>query len=74
MELKDSSLFHQQCYVDGAWADADSGETDTGQQSRDGRDLGIDPENGVRLKQSAPSRRPMPHCRPGGPRPPRNAP
>ncbi|MCG8546888.1 MAG: NADP-dependent succinate-semialdehyde dehydrogenase [Alphaproteobacteria bacterium] len=27
MKLNDSSLFRQQCYVDGAWADADSGET-----------------------------------------------
>jgi len=27
MKLKDPSLFRQQCYIDGAWADADSGET-----------------------------------------------
>ena len=27
MKLNDSSLFRQQCYVDGAWADADSGES-----------------------------------------------
>jgi len=27
MQLKDKSLFRQQCYIDGAWADADSGET-----------------------------------------------
>ena len=26
MKLQDQSLFRQQCYVDGAWADADSGE------------------------------------------------
>jgi succinate-semialdehyde dehydrogenase / glutarate-semialdehyde dehydrogenase len=24
MQLKDSRLFHQQCYIDGAWADADN--------------------------------------------------
>ncbi len=27
MKLKDPSLFRQQCYIDGAWADADGGET-----------------------------------------------
>ena len=27
MNLQDKSLFRQQCYIDGAWADADSGET-----------------------------------------------
>ena len=27
MQLNDSSLFRQQCYIDGAWVDADSGET-----------------------------------------------
>ena len=27
MQLKDSSLFRQQCYIDGAWVDADGGET-----------------------------------------------
>ena len=27
MQLNDKSLFRQQCYIDGAWADADSGDT-----------------------------------------------
>ncbi len=27
MKLQDQSLFRQQCYIDGAWADADSGDT-----------------------------------------------
>ncbi len=27
MQLTDSALFRQQCYLDGTWADADSGET-----------------------------------------------
>jgi succinate-semialdehyde dehydrogenase/glutarate-semialdehyde dehydrogenase len=27
MKLKDPSLFRQQCYIDGVWADADDGET-----------------------------------------------
>ena len=27
MQLKDKSLFRQQCYIDGAWADADGGDT-----------------------------------------------
>ena len=27
MKLKDPSLFRQQCYIDGEWVDADSGET-----------------------------------------------
>ena len=26
-DLKDPALFRQQCYIDGAWADADSGAT-----------------------------------------------
>ena len=27
MNLQDNSLFRQQCYIDGAWADADGGAT-----------------------------------------------
>ncbi len=27
MQLKDKSLFRQQCYIDGVWVDADNGET-----------------------------------------------
>ena len=27
MKLKDQSLFRQQCYIDGAWVDADDGST-----------------------------------------------
>ena len=27
LELKDGALFRQSCYIDGAWTDADSGET-----------------------------------------------
>ena len=27
LQLKDPALFRQQCYIDGAWADADSGKT-----------------------------------------------
>ena len=27
MQLKDTSLFRQQAYIDGAWQDADSGQT-----------------------------------------------
>ena len=27
MNLQDKSLFRQQCYIDGAWADADNGKT-----------------------------------------------
>ena len=27
MELKDKSLFRSQCYIDGAWCDAESGAT-----------------------------------------------
>ena len=27
MQLKDKSLFRQQCYIDGAWVDADGGDT-----------------------------------------------
>ena len=26
LPIKDHSLFRQQCYIDGAWADADSGK------------------------------------------------
>jgi len=27
LNLKDPSLFRQQCYIDGKWADADSGKS-----------------------------------------------
>ena len=27
MKLKNAALFRQQCYIDGAWVDADSGDT-----------------------------------------------
>ncbi len=47
MELKDPSLFRQQCYIDGAWADADSGQTLTVSNPADGSALGTIPKMGA---------------------------
>lgn len=47
MELKDSSLFHEQCYVDGAWAGADSGETIPVTNPATGETLGSVPKMGA---------------------------
>ena len=47
MQLKDSSLFRQQCYIDGQWADADSGATFDVFNPADGSLLGTVPKMGA---------------------------
>jgi succinate-semialdehyde dehydrogenase/glutarate-semialdehyde dehydrogenase len=45
--LKDSSLFRQQCYIDGTWIDADSGETITVNNPATGEIIGTIPKLGI---------------------------
>ena len=47
MQLNDPSLLRQQCYIDGAWVDADSDETFTVSNPVDGGTLGTVPKLGV---------------------------
>ncbi len=47
MQLSDSSLFRQQCYIDGAWCDADSGETIDVRNPANGETLGTIPRMGA---------------------------
>ena len=47
MKLQDQSLFRQQCYIDGAWADADSGETIDVTNPANGEVLGTVPKMGA---------------------------
>ena len=47
MNLKDSSLFRQQCYIDGAWTDADSGETIPVTNPANGETIGSVPKMGT---------------------------
>ncbi len=46
MQLNDSSLFRQQCYVDGQWIDADSGDTIEVTNPASGATLGTVPKVG----------------------------
>ena len=45
--LKDTKLFRQQCYIDGAWADADSGKTVSVSNPASGEILGSIPNMGA---------------------------
>ncbi|HUX24590.1 MAG TPA: NADP-dependent succinate-semialdehyde dehydrogenase [Burkholderiales bacterium] len=47
LELKDPKLFRQQCYIDGAWLDADDKSTLTVNNPADGAQLGTVPKMGV---------------------------
>ena len=47
LNLKDSSLFRQQCYIGGEWQDADSGETIEVTNPADGSVLGTIPKMGA---------------------------
>ena len=47
LNLKDSSLFRQQCYIGGEWQDADSGETIEVTNPADGSVLGTVPKMGA---------------------------
>ena len=47
MKLHDQKLFRQQCYIDGAWVDADSGETIDVTNPATGEKLGTIPKMGA---------------------------
>jgi len=47
LQLKDPGLFRQQCFLDGAWVDARSGETITVRNPADGSVLGTVPKMGA---------------------------
>ncbi len=47
MDIQDRSLFRQQCYIDGAWVDADSGDTIPVTNPADGSQLGTIPKMGA---------------------------
>ncbi len=47
MQLKDSKLFRQQCFIDGQWVDADSGETIDVTNPATGEKLGTVPKAGA---------------------------
>ena len=47
MNLQDSSLFRQQCYIDGAWVDADSGATVDVTNPATGETIGTVPRLGA---------------------------
>ena len=70
MKLKDPKLFRQQCYIDGAWVDAD-GRRDASRSTtrRPASMLGTVPKLGARRDARARSTRPSARCRPGARRP-----
>ncbi|MBT5414937.1 MAG: NADP-dependent succinate-semialdehyde dehydrogenase [Rhodospirillaceae bacterium] len=47
MDIKDKSLFRQQCYIDGEWVDADSGETVEVNNPADDSVMGTIPKMGA---------------------------
>ena len=47
MNIKDQSLFRQQCYIDGQWVDADSGETLEVNNPSSGSAIGTVPKMGA---------------------------
>jgi len=68
MQLKDTALFRQQAYIDGAWLDADSGQTISVNNPATGEILGTVPKMGAaetRRAPAAPSMPPSGRCRPG---------
>ena len=48
MQLKDATLLRQKCYVDGAWADAESGKTIPVKNPANGEVLGTIPNMGAK--------------------------
>ncbi|HEX6102061.1 MAG TPA: aldehyde dehydrogenase family protein, partial [Alphaproteobacteria bacterium] len=53
MQLKDATLLRQQCYVDGAWADAESGKTIPVKNPANGEVLGTIPNMGAKETRRA---------------------
>jgi succinate-semialdehyde dehydrogenase/glutarate-semialdehyde dehydrogenase len=53
MKLKDTALFRQQCYVDGAWVDAPDGKTVAVSNPASGEPLGTVPSLGAKETEAA---------------------
>ncbi|MEQ9122229.1 MAG: aldehyde dehydrogenase family protein, partial [Alphaproteobacteria bacterium] len=53
MQLKNQALFRQQCYIDGVWTDADSGETITVSNPANGEAIGTVPKMGAQETRRA---------------------
>ena len=53
MKLKDTALFRQQCYVDGAWVDAPDGKTVAVSNPASGEPLGTVPSLGAKETEGA---------------------
>ena len=64
MQLKDTALFRQQAYIDGAWLDADGGQTISVNNPATGEILGTVPKMAP-PKPAAPSTPLSGRCRPG---------
>ena len=47
LQLKDMSLFRQQCYIDGSWVDADNGKTIAVFNPSNGAQIGTVPAMGT---------------------------
>ena len=73
LQLKDTSLFRQQCYIDGKWVDADDKSHARRATIRRTARRSARCRTWARPKPGARSRPPTPHGRRGARRPPRNA-
>lgn len=64
MQLKDTQLFRQQAFIDGAWVDADNGQTIKVNNPATGEILGTVPK--MALPKPAVQSKPLTkRCRPG---------
>ena len=72
VQLKDMNLFRQQCYIDGAWVDADDKATLAVYNPADGQQIGTVPQLG-KTKPGARSRPRNAAWPAGARRPPRSA-
>jgi hypothetical protein len=66
MQLKDAQLFRQQAYIDGAWVDADGGQTIKVNNPATGEIIGTVPK-WARWKPVVPLKPQTKRCRPGVP-------
>lgn len=70
--LKDKSLFREQCLINGQWSDADDKAALSVTNPATGRKLGVVPDCGV-AETKRPLRPPLPPTRPGEPERPWSA-
>jgi hypothetical protein len=64
MQLKDAQLFRQQAFIDGAWVDADNGQTIKVNNPATG-EISVPCRRWAPPKPAAPSKPPTRRCRPG---------